>query len=280
MTIASSCCGPAEPAAVAAAALRVNLINLERSPERLHEFMTVNAHLGTVGRWAAVDGKALDPAALVAEGVVDELVAKGFTSGALGNAMSHLSLWKRVLARGEPVTVSEDDAIFHRDFASNAAAVLARLPADCDIVLWGWNFDSALAFGMLPGVSPCIATFDQQALRRGIADFQSQPVSPHPFRLLLAFGTVCYTIFPAGARALMRLCVPLRGERLYLPALGRTVAHIALDVAMAAVYPQINAYVAFPPLVVTKNDHQQSLTIEQRPAPVSGAPPAPGSSYR
>jgi glycosyl transferase, family 25 len=246
--------------------LQINLINLDRSTDRLREFLSVNRHLREIARWSAVDGSTLDIPALVQRGVIAPEVSNAYSKGSLGNAFSHIGLWERASQTGQPLTIAEDDGIFHHDFEAHAATVLPRLPATCDLILWGWNFDAALLFGMLPGVSPCLASFDQSAMRAGVANYQSQPLSPQPFRLLMGFGLMCYTIFPAGARTLKRLCVPLRGEKFFLPSLKREVTNYGIDVLMASVYPQINAFVCFPPIAISKNERATSLTI----TPASG----------
>ena len=151
-------------------ALRVHVINLDRNVERLGEFQTVNKHLAGTERFPAVDGQKLDIAELAEQGLLstDLLQSEFYSIGAVGNAMSHLSLWDRVLKTGKPATIAEDDAIFNLQFARSAAAVLGQLPPDWDIIYWGYNFDLFMMFQLLPGASPCIATFDQQQLRAGV----------------------------------------------------------------------------------------------------------------
>jgi hypothetical protein len=50
--------------------LRVHLINLDRSQERLAEFKELNSHLTDVERFPAVDGYSLDIPALAQQGLV------------------------------------------------------------------------------------------------------------------------------------------------------------------------------------------------------------------
>ena len=45
--------------------MRVNVINLDRSEDRLTEFTTLNAHLADVARFPAIDGQRLQIASLV-----------------------------------------------------------------------------------------------------------------------------------------------------------------------------------------------------------------------
>src|SRR5262245_46516947 len=98
--------------------MRVHLINLERNPERLAEFKTVNGHLSDVERVAAVDGEKLDFAALTREGLVSADVLNTYTMGGVGLALTHFKLWEAAIASGEMVTIAEDDAIFNRNFVA------------------------------------------------------------------------------------------------------------------------------------------------------------------
>jgi hypothetical protein len=73
-------------------------------------------------------------------------------------------------------------------------------------------------------------------------------------RLHRALGTVCYTVSPKGAAKLTALCVPLAPQRVYFPLLDRESDNTGIDIAMNAAYPQLAAYVGFPPLALTLND--------------------------
>jgi GR25 family glycosyltransferase involved in LPS biosynthesis len=181
-----------------------------------------------------------------------------YTDGALGCALSHLAQWNLAAAGEETVTVAEDDAIFHLQFESLAEEVIAGLPADWDIIQWGWNFDSILAFDMLPGVSNSVAVFDQTKMRDHAVGFMTLPFKPSAFRLQRSFGTVCQSISPAGAAKLLRHCLPIRPMEVFYPILNRTLQNTGIDNMMNDLYPNINAYVSLPPLVITKNDPSAS----------------------
>jgi glycosyl transferase, family 25 len=133
------------------------------------------------------------------------------------------------------------------------------------VILWSWNFDSYLFFDWLPGVSPCLASFDQDKLRTGLDAFQRSDLAPKGYRLMRAFGLVCYSVTPAGARKLHQQCLPIKPMSIYFPGLNRTLANMQVDYMTNDLYPRINAYVCFPPLAVTENDHVQSDTVV-RPA--------------
>jgi glycosyl transferase, family 25 len=238
--------------------MQIKLINLDRSPERLAEFTARNGHLSEVSRFRAVDGRTLDLEALKRLRMIEESILASYTWGAMGAAMSHLALWDQAVTQQQTLTVTEDDAIFNRHFAERAEALLKALPESWDFVLWGWNFNSIMAFDFLPGVSPCVSYFDQAAMRAGIAAFQSQSISPHLFRLQRAFGIVCYSISPKGAGVLRHHCLPLREMAVAFPGLPRAMMNNGIDIMMNDAYPRIEAYVSFPPLVITKNQYEQS----------------------
>ena len=239
----------------------IALINLDREPERLAEFVRMNGHLEMVTRYCAVDGKSLDTQALTARGLIDPAIFPTYTKGALGNACSHLALWEMAVKDARAVTVCEDDAILSRHFAACADGLIDLLPADWDIVLWGWNFDSWLYLDMLPGVSPALVAFDQDAMRAGIDNFRDHVPTPRLFRLLRAFGSPCYSVSPKGAAILRRHCLPLRPMQVHFPGLDRTLANKGIDIMMIDLYPGMNAFVSFPPLAITKNRHDISTSL-------------------
>jgi glycosyl transferase family 25 len=244
--------------------LHVHLLNLDRSPERLAEFCDLNRYLTSVSRFPATDGRSLDLDSLARQGVATRDILSMFTIGALGNAVSNLALWDLAITNDQVVTMCEDDSIFNFGFETVADELMKRLPDDWDIVYWGYNFDMFACFDMLPGVSPCVATFNQDQMRAGITAFQKQTISPQTFRVIWAFGPCCYSISARGAKILKNKILPLRPQVIPLPeAKGippfspawRTVG---LDNCINAVHREINSYVCFPPLVVSKNEPGKS----------------------
>ena len=51
-------------------------------------------------------------------------------------------------------------------FAKEAELFLAKLPAEWDIVLWGWNFDATLCVRIMDGLRQAILSFDALAWER------------------------------------------------------------------------------------------------------------------
>lgn len=237
--------------------LDIRLINLDRTPDRLAAFQTMNEHvMPHVTRFAAIDGKNADRTALIERGIIASDL--GYNDGALGNALSHIALWDTAIREDRTLTLCEDDAIFNRAFCAAGEALLRDLPADWHLMRWGWNFDTILWFDMIPGVSSCVSWFEQSSLRKGIDTFQSADLPSHSYRFYQAFGTVCYTISPAGARLLRQRCLPLKNANVHIPGLRASMPNCALDYALNDVYRRLNCFVSFPPLVATKNDHASS----------------------
>jgi glycosyl transferase family 25 len=233
--------------------MKIDLINLDRSRERLSTFRARNAHLTNVERFPAVDGRAVDRREVARTGLISETIL--YSPGALGAFLSHLTLWERAKTRNGATTIAEDDAIFHRDFESRAGELLSTLDPDWDIVVWGWNFDRDLQFELLAGVTPCLSTFSQEQMRLAWRQFQSTSFRPQAFRHFKHFGIVSYSLSPRGAARLLAKALPL----VDFP------GNDGVDCVLNRIYPQINAIVCFPPLVVTENDQSKS-TIQ-----VSGA---------
>ncbi len=241
----------------------IRVINLDRSTDRLLTFETLNSHLDLKFlRFSAVDGMDLERGPLVDRGIITADLSYG--DGALGCALSHLALWDLAIEQNQPLTVCEDDAIFNRGFEVAAESLTKALPGDWHMILWGWNFDSVLLFDMIPGVSPCLGVFNQHRMRMGIDAYQSARLMPRPFRLVRAFGTVGYTVSPMGARAMKQHCLPLQNLEVFFPGLERVLPNSGIDIMLNDAYPRINAYVSFPPLIITKN--QRSLSTVQQEA--------------
>ncbi len=248
--------------------MQVRFLNLDRSEDRLATFLNINRHLTDLLRVAAVDGSAYSRQALRAAHVLaDEMPA--YTDGAIGCALSHLGEWELASKGNTPLTLAEDDAVLHQQFEPLAESVLASLPADWDIIQWGWNFDSILAFDLLPGVSPCVGVFDQASLRANTVAFQKLSISPTTYRLQRSFGTLCQSVSPRGATKLLRHCLPLRPMDAFYPILNRLLPNTGIDSMMNELYPRINAYVCLPPLAITCNEHAHSTV--QRTAPAEPA---------
>jgi glycosyl transferase, family 25 len=234
----------------------IHVVSLDRTADRWRAFQADNPGIAAE-RFAAVDGRTLDRQALIAAGLI--AAELDYTPGAFGCALSHAALWRRCVETGAPLTVCEDDAMLRPDFLTATAEASAQA-GDAGLTLWGWNFDSVLA-GRLFGETPFAMGFDQARMRASIDLFRQDRARPTLLRLHRALGTVCYTVTPCGAQALLARCFPLRPESIFIPLLGRELANTGIDIAMNAAYPDMGAYAAFPPLALTRNDASAS-TVE------------------
>src|SRR5580704_12015607 len=167
--------------------MRINVISLERTPERLAEFRKLNGHLKHVAVFKAVDGATLSQDELAARGVIVPPIH--YTKGTLGSMMSHTAMWEHAATSGEITTVCEDDAIFNLAFEARAIELISALPDDTDIIYWGWNLDANNAIEPIPGMSPCVTGFGKNPLPNEVGPFQNCPIRPVALRLLRAFGT-------------------------------------------------------------------------------------------
>jgi len=238
----------------------VKVISLDRSIERKNEFIKNNSAI-KYEFVSAVDGQLLTSQDISkAEHFINPLPFP--SRGAYGVALSHLKLWNEAIEAGVSVTVAEDDAIFRSDFHVKTEVLISELPSDWDIVLWGWNFDSILSLVAMPNISPSVMLFSQALLRQNITHFQKDRSIIHTFKLDKCFGLPCYTISPTGAKKFKQLCFPLKNFELFFPVLNRKIPNTGIDIAMNRIYSTTNSYVSFPPLVVTKNEHEIS-TIQK-----------------
>lgn len=236
----------------------IDVISLARTHERRERFAAQNPGLHFTF-FDAVDGQALDIDALWRDGTFGGYVS--YSSGALGCALSHRGLWDKAEKEQRVVTVVEDDAILRADFASASRAVIERLEADWDIVMWGWNFDAALSLNVMPNVSPMVVLTDQAEMRQSIDRFRTETGMPHPIPLAGCLGTCAYSISPKGAAIFRAACFPLKTLAVPFPLLALPIQNTGIDIAMNALYPSVQSFVAIPPLAITPNVNAESLTV-------------------
>jgi GR25 family glycosyltransferase involved in LPS biosynthesis len=258
---AAAAAPPVCPAASrATATLPIFVISLDRTPARLAEFYRRNAHLTEVKKFRAVDGRPLIRQQLIRDGTISADCI--YTPGNLGCAMSHFALWRRAAEEGRAITVAEDDAIFSRNFTVRAQGFLQQLPEDWDFVQWGWVFQQRVWVQAIPQIVNATMIFDQDELRRHIDDFQSEDTAPVPIRLLHSFGTVCYSVSPKGAEALLKHCTPISGRLIEFPGFGVTIENKGVDCLMNGAYPSLKTFLSLPPLVATEHREEDTTTRE------------------
>jgi glycosyl transferase, family 25 len=237
--------------------MRINVISLERTPERLAEFKNYNEHLKDIVVFKAVDGLMLSQDELAASGII--LPPIHYTKGALGSMVSHTRLWEHSIKSGEITTICEDDAIFNLQFSRHSVELLRNLPDDTDIIYWGWNFDALTAIELVPGMPTWRVAFGRNPVRSEIRAFQECSIKPAPYRLLRAFGIICYTITPNGARHLREACFPIRGDTWDFPEIQLRMSNVAVDVGMCKALPDLKGFCCLPPLVMSLNEQHRSL---------------------
>ena len=242
--------------------MQIVVINLDRSPRKLQEFEAANRGIITYERFAATDGLEVTPQAVAASNLFHPDL--GYTPGAIGCALSHVALWKRAAASDTPLTICEDDAHFNRGFTRLAGGTIAKIAGGFDLILWGWNFDSVLAFNLW-GISSCAAMFNPGQMLDALDRFKDVDFKPTLYRLQRAYGTVCYTLSPKGAALLLERALPLRPMEVFFPILNKKMPNTGIDVVLSHLYPQIAAFVSFPPLVLTKHERARSTTLLDNP---------------
>jgi GR25 family glycosyltransferase involved in LPS biosynthesis len=238
----------------------VYIINLDRDKERLSVYLNLNAHLSHVMRFPAIDGNLVDRSALEKRGIIGSTLTYG--NGQLGCALSHIVMWRKAIELKSHVTVTEDDVVLAKNFLSAHDSFLDALPEDWDIVHWGWNFDRPVWAEIPEGVARSTMQFDQDELRKNIETFRNQQVAHAPVRLRHCFGTMAYTVSPAGAKTLLDICLPLADKLVGFPGYGIGVYNRGIDCLMNGAYPNMKAYVCMPPLAVSENRQENSRTYE------------------
>lgn len=234
----------------------VRVISLRRSEARRAEFLRQNDGL-TFEFVDAVDGADLSDDALRSHPAFRPPLP--FPSkGAYGCALSHLTLWEMAIESRRALTVAEDDVIFRSDFVAESERLLASMPADWDLIVWGWNFDSILSVDPMPGVAPIVMVSNQDALRTHADTFRQMTAPVCALKLDKCFGTPAYTISPAGAERFRFRCFPIENHPVYFPLLNKRIATTGIDIAMNRFYASTRSFVAFPPLAITKNERTGS----------------------
>ncbi|WP_456734380.1 glycosyltransferase [Bradyrhizobium sp. USDA 3364] len=223
------------------------VLNLDQSTIRWDKFKARNAHLANFERISAIEGTKLDRLQLEKQG----LIAPGldYGAGALGCALSHIQLWQKAASQEHPVTIFEDDALSHPAFDEHRAAVLAQLPADWDIILWGYVYDPLFLWVDL-GFSAAELRFYDRAEPFAWSDTTDGRPIYRPHRLRHAFGTQAYSVSPRGASRLLNAVLPLRKQLVPFPGTPIVNQDQGIDGAMNNAYQTMRSFVCIPPLVV------------------------------
>lgn len=239
--------------------MRLNVISLPARADRRSQFTAWNARPGVEIVFVdAVIGSTLSRDDLVQRKLLAS-DATNFSPGALGNALSHHKLWTEAAATSAPILVCEDDACLRADFAAHASAALAQLPAEWDIIYFGYNTNATVAVESADGLK-ALMHFDE-SVKRTPGYFESFSVTSAPAPASLscfqAWGTLAYAISPRGAAKLLQLCFPLNDAAdIYMFGQNRKLKPYTLDgvINLALQRSPVSAHCLFPPLAVSAND--------------------------
>ena len=241
----------------------ITLINLDRSPDRLAEFSAHNQ--GTVGfeRFSGVDGKSINRVDLLHRGLLAP--DHQYVDGAIGCALSHLTLWHRVVADNKSMTICEDDAILNFDFSRITEILMDFCRDSFDFIWWGWNLDAPILYDMFPGGIRCAAFCAQGEVSGFTETFKKATLYPSLHRLYEVYGTMCYTVSPRGAKKLVEQMLPIgRPRQVFSGANNRTIDNLGIDQSMSAMLPNLNALVCIPPLAISKHEVTRSTIADAR----------------
>ena len=230
------------------------VINLDRHADRLVEFQQSNADCGlTIQRFSAIDGTMLDEEA---RRVVAGNAA--FSRGMLGSASSHKALWERAAVGARPIIIFEDDAVLRLDIGTALPAVVRAIHGFWDILLLGFNTDVPLAARIAHRFVNS-EVFPRYPSTDYLSRFRLTTDASVPARLVNAFGICGYVITPRGAQRFLERCFPMDNRPLQL--LGHPPMRVSgIDAMMNAFFGSLDAYVCFPPLVMTPNEQAISAT--------------------
>jgi glycosyl transferase, family 25 len=230
------------------------VINLDRTPERLTEFIDNNKNF-SFERVSAVDGRLINREQLVQLNIITKEISDRYTDGAIGVALSHKLLWEECIRKNTPITVFEDDAVINHNLVA-ICSELENNPSSFDMVYWGCNHEQGFSVELLPKIETQIH-LSTDDISKYIGESISHNYPVKLYRCLFAIGLVAYTVSPEGAQKLLDSCFPLRDYE-YKPYLNFGIDHAVLEEI-----PFMNTFISIPPLVLTKNDVSMSTVQKQ-----------------
>jgi len=242
---------------------RCFVISLAREPQKRADFFRRNGETGLPFEpFDAVDGRILTFEDFVRNGVV-KADAVRYSQGGLGCASSHRALWMEADRSGCNILILEDDVYCRRDIGRQIHQLLADL-TEWDVFLLGYNTDAVLDFKVTDDCNFSGFFSNETPSPEQLEAFTKTTTSIMPMRLNNAFGLCSYLVSPQGARKLLSL-FPMDNRLVRIPGnsmrFGRELFRcMTTDMSANTLYPQMNAYVAIPPLVLPLNDPATSTT--------------------
>jgi len=235
------------------------VISLIRTPERLSIFRDRFADsTGDILCIPGVDGATLSTPELIKRGLLHSS-ASTWPLGQIGCAISHMRCHLYCIRSGKPLVIFEDDAIAAPGWRLRLQLLLQEAPADWDMLLLGWNLDSCLQLEWSAGItstSLCNPRYlDSEKMLSALTSVNQRSW----FRLHKALGLAGYIVSPRGAERLLSWAWPLRTLPIEVQDLPLRIC-FSFDGQLNSLYPKINAWVCFPPLVLGQNNKKISLT--------------------
>ncbi len=225
----------------------IYVINLDASVDRFAKFQERNSHLDGVLQFSGVDGRLVNRQKLIADGIITNDLP--YSAGSLGCSLSHISLWQKSITENRDITIFEDDGICVRRFREKAQAVVTKIKGHWDIIIWGYDYTPKFVWVDF-GFSKAKLEFYDRRWADGESEFQAANFSSIPIKLTHSFGLFGYSVSPKGARMLLEYCLPLRKRVIPFPGTGVVINDICVDCTMCGVYPSMEAFACFPPLVL------------------------------
>ena len=235
------------------------VISLTRTSQRLIEFR--DRFIGSplvINHLEGVDGACLNLQVLLQQGVIDASVLR-WPRGQVGCALSHLRAIHGVVARNRPLLILEDDAQPAPDWYNQLHQLLTIAPPQWDLLLLGWNLDSCLQLEWAPGqtfTSLFQPRFSPQSSLESALDHVDQR---QWFRLHKGLGLAGYLVSPVGASKILDWALPLRTLPIQAQELPERPC-FSFDGQLNSLYPKLQAWAAFPPLILGINDKSNSET--------------------
>jgi len=233
----------------------LTVITLQRTPERFKQFCAWNSSF-KIRRFVAVDGKKISREKCVQSKLITS--DNEYLPGALGAALSHVTLWQSCASGTEVFHVVEDDIVLRTDFWDAAKPLLATLP-EWDIVLWSHNLDWPIVVGPVLGGENAVIQYNAKDTATKLEAFRGTAAHSVLLPLISAAGIGCYSLSPQGAAKLLSACLPLGSIKARFAVedhLGWN--NTGIDVEMVRHYGKMHAFLAFPPLAVTPNEFAKS----------------------
>lgn len=223
------------------------MLNFFISPKDKKDFPSLNRQIKNIHHYPTLDPKTIEMSKLRESELISDTCE--FTKESLCESLAHIALWGNVAEAGRPAHIFPNKAVLCDNFEKESQRIIDLLPPDWDFILWGAEPGSPLYFSSLPGLAIFTGMLCPPYQDNYSEIFPQCDVSGTPFPLQAAFKPCGYAISPAGAKKLIKSCLPLTPMPLPLPLHddGENTARHLFEI-MGMEYPNIKAFVSFPGL--------------------------------